>query len=139
MSTSPNDFNARVIEEFHANGGHVGGSFENTPLLLLHHTGAKTGKARINPLGYLTDGDRYVIVASNGGSPTNPDWYHNLKANPRVSVEQLTETFDATAVEVDDEAERSRLYDLQVTRFPSFGDYKKATTRRIPVIELVRE
>ena len=86
----------------------------------------------------LIDGDRAYVVASKGGAPDNPDWYYNLKANPQVSVEYLTETFDATAVEVRDEAERSRLYDLQITRFASFGDYVKRTTRRIPVVELVR-
>ena len=103
------------------------------------YEGAKSGLERLNPLVALIDGDRIYVIASKGGAPDNPDWYYNLKANPRVTVELDDETFDATAVEVDDEAERSRLYDLQITRFPSFGEYKKLTTRRIPVIELVRE
>ena len=84
MSTSPADFNAQIIEEFHANEGRVGGMFEGMPLLLLHHTGAKSGKSRINPLAYQSDGGRYVIFASKAGAPTNPDWYHNLKAQPNV-------------------------------------------------------
>ena len=84
MSTSPADFNAQIIEEFHANEGRVGGMFEGMPLLLLHHTGAKSGKSRINPLAYQADGGRYVIFASKAGAPTNPDWYHNLKAQPNV-------------------------------------------------------
>ena len=84
MSTSPAEFNARIIEEFRANEGVVGGMFEGVPLLLLHHTGAKSGKTRINPLAYQSDGGRYVVFASKGGAPTNPDWYHNLRANPNV-------------------------------------------------------
>lgn len=79
MSTSPQDFNARIIEEFRANEGRVGGMFEGSTLLLLHHVGAKSGKHRINPLAYNRDGDRYVVFASKAGAPTNPDWYHNLK------------------------------------------------------------
>ena len=82
MSTSPADFNTKIIEEFHSNEGRVGGMFEGMPLLLLHHTGAKSGKSRINPLAYQSDGGRYVIFASKAGAPTNPDWYHNLKAQP---------------------------------------------------------
>ena len=87
MSTSPNDFNARIIDEFRANGGEVGEPFANTPLLLLHHAGAKSGIERVNPLAYLRDGNRYVIFASKAGAPTNPDWYHNLRAHPEVRIE----------------------------------------------------
>ena len=83
MSTSPADFNAQIIEEFHANDGRVGGMFENMTLLLLHHTGAKSGTSYVNPLAYLRDGDRYVIFASKAGAPENPGWYYNLKAAPR--------------------------------------------------------
>jgi deazaflavin-dependent oxidoreductase (nitroreductase family) len=83
MSTSPADFNVKIIEEFRSHDGVVGGMFENTPLLLLHHTGAKSGTDYVNPLAYLRDGDRYVIFASKGGAPDNPGWYHNLKAHPR--------------------------------------------------------
>ena len=92
MSTSPADFNDQIIEEFRANEGRVGGMFEGSSLLLLHHTGAKSGKSRINPLGYLSDGGRYVVFASKAGAPTNPDWYHNLKARPNVTIEVGTDT-----------------------------------------------
>ena len=87
MSTSPADFNAQIIEEFRANEGRVGGMFESMPLLLLHHTGAKSGTAYVNPLAYLRDGDRYVIFASKGGAPDNPGWYYNLKAHPETTIE----------------------------------------------------
>ena len=87
MSTSPADFNTKIIDEFRATGGRVGGMFESMPLLLLHHTGAKSGKLRINPLAYQRDADRYVIFASKAGAPTNPDWYHNLVAHPDTTAE----------------------------------------------------
>jgi deazaflavin-dependent oxidoreductase (nitroreductase family) len=135
MSTSMNDFNQRVIEEFHANGGSVGEPFEGMTLLLLHHTGAKTGTSRINPLAYLADDGRYVIFASKGGAPTNPDWYHNLKANPKVQIEVGTDTFDAVASEATGE-ERDRLYDAQKDLVSSFSDYEQKTDRLIPVIVL---
>ena len=109
MSTSPADFNAKVIDEFHANEGRVGGMFESMPLLLLHHTGAKSGKSRINPLAYQSDDGRYVVFASKGGAPAHPDWYHNLKAQPHVKIEVGTDTFDVVANEAPDE-ERERLY-----------------------------
>src|SRR5579863_10548998 len=112
MSTSPADFNAQVIEEFRANHGHVGGPFENMSLLLLHHVGARSGQARVNPLAYHRDGDRYVIFASKAGAPTNPDWYHNLKAHPNTTIEVGTDTIDVAASEVTGE-ERDRLYSTQ--------------------------
>ena len=99
MSTSMNDFNINVIEEFRANGGNVGGMFAEMPILLLHHTGAKSGKVRVNPLAYLADGDRYVIFASKGGAPVNPDWYHNLRAHPEVQIEVGTESLRVIATE----------------------------------------
>jgi deazaflavin-dependent oxidoreductase (nitroreductase family) len=135
MSTSPADFNAQIIDEFHANAGRVGGMFEGTPLLLLHHTGAKSGKSRINPLVYQSDGGRYVVFASKAGAPTNPDWYHNLKAHPAVTIEVGTETIDAVASEATDE-ERERLYRTQAERTPQFAEYQKQTDRVIPVIVL---
>jgi deazaflavin-dependent oxidoreductase (nitroreductase family) len=135
MSTSPQDFNARIIEEFHANEGRVGGMFEGGTLLLLHHVGAKTGQDRINPLAYNRDGDRYVIFASKAGAPTNPDWYHNLKAHPDVSIEVGTDTIDVVAAEATGE-ERERLFSAQVERSPGFGDYQAKTDRVIPVIVL---
>ena len=135
MSTSPAEFNARIIDEFHANEGVVGGMFEGVPLLLLHHTGAKSGKTRINPLAYQSDGDRYVVFASKGGAPTNPDWYHNLRANPNVTIEVGTETMAAVASEAAGE-ERERLFRTQVENVPQFGEYEKQTDRMIPVIVL---
>ena len=89
------DFNKKVIEEFRANGGKVGGHFENMSLLLLHTTGAKSGLPRLNPLAQMADGDRYVIIASKGGAPSHPDWYHNIVANSSVKVEVGTEAFEA--------------------------------------------
>jgi deazaflavin-dependent oxidoreductase (nitroreductase family) len=135
MSTSMNDFNERVIAEFHANDGRVGEPFEGMTLLLLHHKGAKTGASRINPLAYLPDDGRYVIFASKGGAPANPDWYHNLKANPNVQIEVGTETFEALASEATGE-ERDRMYDAQKARVSSFADYEQKTDRLIPVIVL---
>lgn len=135
MSTSPTDFNAQIIEEFHANDGRVGGRFDGMPLLLLHHTGAKSGKSRINPLAYQADGDRYVIFASKAGAPTNPGWYHNLKAQPNVKIEVGTDTIDVVASEASGE-ERERLYRTQVERVPQFADYETKAERVIPVIVL---
>ena len=135
MSTSPADFNAQIIEEFHANQGRVGGMFEGLPLLLLHHTGAKSGKSRINPLAYQADDGRYVVFASKGGAPTNPDWYHNLKAHPNVTVEVGTDTIDVVASEATGE-ERDRLYRTQAERTPQFAEYQQKTDRVIPVMVL---
>ena len=89
--SSPADFNAQVIEEFRAKGGRVGGMFEGLPILLLHHTGAKSGTERVNPLAYLADDGRYVVIASKGGAPKTPAWYHNLRAHPRVKILGLLE------------------------------------------------
>lgn len=138
MSTDFNAWNKQVIEEFRANGGRVGGMFEGSPMVIVHTVGAKSGLERLNPLVPLLEDDRIFVIASKAGAPDNPDWYYNLRANPAVTVEQLDETFAATAVEVTDPAERDRLYALQASRFPSFADYEKQTSRRIPVIELVR-
>src|SRR5437899_1657505 len=91
------DWNTPTIQEFRANGGRVGGGFEGAPLLLLHTLGAKSRKLRVNPMMYQADGDRFAVFASKGGAPTNPDWYYNLLADPHVSVEVGTETFDAIA------------------------------------------
>ena len=135
MATSPQDLNARIIERFRANGGQVGAPFEKMSLLLLHHTGAKSGIERVNPLAYLRDGDRYVIFASKAGAPTNPDWYHNLRAHPDVTIEVGTDTLRAVAVEATGD-ERDRLFATQAERSPSFADYQRKTERRIPVIVL---
>ena len=135
MSTSPADFNAQIIEEFRANQGRVGGMFEGSTLLLLHHSGAKSGKSRTNPLGYLNDQGRYVVFASKAGAPTNPDWYHNLKAHPNVTIEVGTDTIEVIANEATGEA-RDRLYRTQAERVPQFAAYEKQTDRVIPVIVL---
>ncbi|HEY4825164.1 MAG TPA: nitroreductase family deazaflavin-dependent oxidoreductase [Solirubrobacteraceae bacterium] len=136
MSTSsPNDFNARIIERFRANGGQVGEPFERTPLLLLHHLGARTGTERINPVAYLADGNRYVIFASKAGAPTNPGWYHNLRAHPDVTIEVGTDTLEATAHEATGE-ERERLFGAMAERSPNFAEYQRKTDRLIPVIVL---
>src|SRR5271167_3576248 len=135
MSSSPADFNAQIIEEFHANEGHVGGMFEGAPLLLLHHTGAKSGKNRINPLAYQSDNGRYVVFASKGGAPTNPGWYHNLKAQPEVTIEVGTATINVVASEATGD-ERERLFRTQAERVPQFAEYEKQAQRVIPVIIL---
>jgi deazaflavin-dependent oxidoreductase (nitroreductase family) len=135
VSTSHADFNAKVIDEFRANDGVVAGMFEGMPLLLLHHTGAKSGTARVNPLAYQADGDRYVIFASKAGAPTNPDWYHNLLAHPDTAIEVGTDTIDVLATEATGE-ERERLYATQKERVPQFAEYEQNTDRVIPVIIL---
>ena len=135
MSTSPDDFNARIIDEFRANEGRVGGPFEGGTLLLLHHVGAKTGAARVNPLMYNRDGDRYVIFASKAGAPTNPAWYHNLLANPKTTIEVGTDTIDVVASEATGE-ERDRLYGIQAKERPQFAEYQANTDRVIPVVVL---
>ncbi|HZE06421.1 MAG TPA: nitroreductase family deazaflavin-dependent oxidoreductase [Solirubrobacteraceae bacterium] len=135
MSTSPTDFNAQIIEEFRANAGRVGGPFENATLLLLHHTGAKSGTSRVTPVVYLRDGDRYVIFASKAGADTNPAWYHNLRAHPEVTIEVGTDTIRAVAEEATGE-ERDRLYRTQAERSPQFAEYERKTDRVIPVVVL---
>jgi deazaflavin-dependent oxidoreductase (nitroreductase family) len=132
------DWNQKNIDEFRANAGRVGGYFEGASMLLLHTVGAKTGLERVNPLVYLPDGDRYVIMATKGGAPTNPDWYYNLLANPDVEIEVGTETIPVHATEIQDDAEREALYARQVERRPGFGEYPKKTDRRIPIIALER-
>jgi deazaflavin-dependent oxidoreductase (nitroreductase family) len=135
MSTSPTDFNAKIIDEFRANEGRVGGRFEGSPLLLLHHTGAKSGKSRVNPLAYQSDGGRYVVFASKAGAPRSPDWYHNLKAHPDVTIETGTDTIDVVASEATGE-ERDRLFSTQAERIPQFAEYEKKSGRVIPVMIL---
>ena len=132
-----NDWNKKIIEEFRTNGGKVGGNFEGRTLLLLHTKGAKSGEERINPVAYTTDGDKLVVIASKGGAPSHPDWYHNIVAHPHLTVEVGTETFEVDAA-VTEEPERSRLYDKMVEVMPGFADYKAKTTRQIPVIVLTR-
>ncbi|MFZ2049715.1 MAG: nitroreductase family deazaflavin-dependent oxidoreductase [Solirubrobacteraceae bacterium] len=134
MST-PVDFNAQVIDEFRANGGSVGGMLAGMPVLLLHHTGAQSGKAYVNPLAYLEDDGRYVIFASAAGAPKHPGWYHNLKANPDVRIEVGTETLDVHAQEATG-PERDRLYAIQSQQIPQFAEYELKTDRVFPVVVL---
>jgi deazaflavin-dependent oxidoreductase (nitroreductase family) len=135
MSTTPADFNTQVIEEFRANGGKAGGMFEGMPLVLVHNVGAKSGKEYVTPLVYLVDGDDIVIFASKGGAPENPGWFHNLKAEPNVSIEVGDQTLDAVATEVTGD-ERDRLYSAQEAAQPQFAEYATKTDRKIPVIVL---
>lgn len=130
--SSVSNYNQTVIETFRANGGHIPG---RDSLLLLTTTGAKSGQPRVSPLAYTEDGDRYVILASKAGMPTNPDWYHNLRAHPDVTVEVGDRTIDAVAKPVTG-AERDRIYARWAERYPQFREYQEKTTRVIPVIEL---
>ena len=132
-----NEWNKAIIKEFRDNAGKVGGPFEGAPLLILHTTGAKSGKERVNPLMYLPDGDRSFVFASKGGAPTHPDWYYNVVANPTVTVEIGTETFDATARVLEGD-ERDRVWTEQKQLYPQFAEYEAGTTRTIPVIALER-
>jgi deazaflavin-dependent oxidoreductase (nitroreductase family) len=136
-SSDLHELNQRVITEFRANQGKVGGRYANTPLLLLTTTGAKSGRTVTNPLAYTKDGDRLVIIASFGGAPKNPSWYHNLVAHPEVTVEVGSERFRAKATITTGE-ERQRLYNQQAAQLPAFAEYQKKTTRQIPVIVLTR-
>lgn len=132
-----NNFNQSIIEEFRANGGKVGGPFKGAPLLLLTTTGAKSGQQRLSPLAYTTDGERYVIIASKGGAPTNPDWYYNLLAHPVATIEVGGKKFQVRATVVE-EPERSRLYAKVAAKMPNFAEYQRKTTRQIPVVVLER-
>jgi deazaflavin-dependent oxidoreductase (nitroreductase family) len=131
------DFNKQTIEEFRANDGKVGGHFANTTLLLLHTTGARSGKEHVNPLVTFKDNGRLVVVASKGGAPSHPDWYYNLLANPVVEVEYGTQKFKARA-SVTEEPERTELYARMEDELDSFKEYKKKAGRVIPVITLSR-
>jgi deazaflavin-dependent oxidoreductase (nitroreductase family) len=136
-TTDTRSFNERIIDEFRANGGVVGGPFEGASMVLLTTTGAKSGQPRVSPLVYFTDGDRMIIVASKGGAPTNPDWYHNLVANPGVTIEAGTEKFPARATVVA-EPERTQLFERIAASNPGFAKYQQKTTRAIPIIALKR-
>ncbi len=137
--TTAHDWNSQIINEFRANEGRVGGPFKGAPMLLLHHTGAKSGKVRVNPLMYLADGDRLLIFASKGGAPTHPDWFHNLRANPAATVEVGSDTFGVEAEELTGD-ERERLFAKQAGLYPQFGEYQARTGgRTIPVVALNRK
>jgi deazaflavin-dependent oxidoreductase (nitroreductase family) len=128
-----NDFNGRIIEEFRANSGKVGGSMD---ILLLHHTGARSGAQRVSPLAYQSVGDGFAVFASKAGAQTNPDWFHNLVAHPDVVVEVGTETVKVVA-RVAEPTERDVIFARQAERVPQFGKYEEtAAPRQIPVVVL---
>lgn len=129
--------NQAVIKEFQANQGKVGGAMEGMPIVLITMTGAKTGRTLTRPLCYSRDGDRIVVIASYGGAPKNPPWYHNLVKNPLVTVEVGTEKYQARAVHVSG-TERKRLFEAQAAIMPFFNDYQAKTKREIPVFTLNR-
>ena len=128
-----NSWNQKIIEEFRIRGGIVG----NRQLLLLHTIGAKTQQPHVNPLAYIKDDDRFVIVAAKGGMATNPAWYHNLVAHPQVTVEVGTKKFQALAT-IAPEPERTRLYDQMAAVTKGYAEYQRKTARVIPVIILTR-
>jgi deazaflavin-dependent oxidoreductase (nitroreductase family) len=131
----PSDWNNQIIAEFRANGGKVGGAFEGTPLLLLHTTGAKSGREHVTPVTYRRVNGGYAVFASKAGAPTNPDWFHNLVANPRVQAEIGTDTVPLIA-RVADPEEREPIWAAQKTDNPGFAGYESKTTRQIPVVIL---
>ena len=134
---NPNNRNQTIIDEFRANSGKVGGPFAGKTLLILHTVGAKSGLERVNPVAYVVDSERLVIIASKGGAPDNPDWYYNILAHPLVTVEVGTEQFQARA-SFAPEPERTRLYSKMVEMLPVFAEYQQRTSRVIPVITLTR-
>jgi len=129
------DWNNKIIEEFRANEGKVGGPFEGAPLLLLHTVGARTGQERVNPMMYMRVDGGYAVFATKGGAPSNPDWYHNLLAHPKVTAEIGTSTVELIA-RVAEGDERERIWAAQKAAYPGFADYERKTTRQIPVIIL---
>jgi deazaflavin-dependent oxidoreductase (nitroreductase family) len=134
-----NDWNAQVIAEFRANGGKVGGMFEGAPMVLVHHTGARSGIERVAPLMYRPEGDRVVIFASKGGAPTHPDWYYNLLANPDTTIELGEDPAVPVRATVLEGEERERIWSAHKAEVPQFAEYEEsAGDRVIPVIALDR-
>jgi deazaflavin-dependent oxidoreductase (nitroreductase family) len=143
MTTDPpgeaGNFNTKIIEEFRANEGRVGGDLAGTPMILIHHIGAKSGTERVTPLACSPQPDgRLVIVASNGGSPAHPNWYYNLKANPTITAEVGTETLTVLAEELSGPA-RANLWPTLVAQAPDIGKHQAKTARQIPVFLLTRQ
>ena len=139
MADDTNDFNTKVIEEFRDNGGHVGGPFEGAPMVLLHHTGARSGRERVTPLMYRPDGDRVIIFASKGGAPDDPAWFRNLVANPETTIEIGDEAGVAVRATVLEGDERDRIWSEQKADVPQFAEYEaSAGDRVIPVVALER-
>ena len=135
MAETPEEYNGKVIGEFRANGGRVGGMWAETPLLLLHHTGAKSGVSRVNPIAYLPDNGRYFLWAANGGAPKHPAWYHNLKEHPGTLIEVNSETIDVVAEEATG-GERDGLFATAAERYPQLADIARKTQRIIPLVVL---
>ena len=134
--SSSGDFNTKIVEEYRANGGKLGGMFAGSDLLLLHHTGARSGTPRVSPLAFQRIGRSYAVFASRAGSAHNPDWLHNVLANPDTTIEIGTETILVRA-RLAEPAERDVIWDRQKKRVPQFADYeRKAAPRKIPVIVL---
>lgn len=131
------DWNNGVIKEFRENEGRVGGVFDGMPMILVHHTGAKTGTKRVTPLVYLGEDERIYIFASMGGAPQHPAWFHNLVANPQAKAEIGTEVVEVEAVVIEG-TERDEIYARQAALLPNFAEYQEKTTRVIPVVELKR-
>ncbi|WP_370328878.1 nitroreductase family deazaflavin-dependent oxidoreductase [Mycolicibacterium hippocampi] len=131
------DFNRAIVEEFRANGGKVGGPFEGATLLLLHTTGAKTGKTRLSPLAYLTVDEKMLIIGSYAGAPKDPAWVHNLRANPRAYIEVGTDAYDVAVRELPAD-ERDATYPKITELAPVFAEYQAKTARAIPLFELTR-
>ena len=131
------DFNSQIVDEFRANAGVVGGPFDGATLLLLHTTGAKSGQERVVPLVYRSDGNNLVVFGSKGGAPSHPDWYRNLVANPKATVEVGTDRFDVVAHTAEGD-ERTRIWELQKQEVPQFAQYEQNTDREIPVVVLER-
>jgi deazaflavin-dependent oxidoreductase (nitroreductase family) len=133
------DFNTKIIDEFRANEGRIGGPLADTPMILIHHIGAKSGTVRVTPLACNPQPDgRVAIVASNGGSPVHPGWYYNLKANPAITVEVGTQAVMVVAEELDDAA-RAELWPRLVAESPAVAEHQAKTTRQIPVFMLTRQ
>jgi deazaflavin-dependent oxidoreductase (nitroreductase family) len=141
VESGPGDpgYNARIVEEFQANQGHVGGRWADTTLILLHHIGAKSGIERVTPIAYSDQGEgRYAVWAANGGSPAHPDWYYNLKASPTIKVEVGPETFTVVAQELDGIA-HAQLWPKLVAQYPSLGEIQAGATRQFPLFLLTRQ
>jgi deazaflavin-dependent oxidoreductase (nitroreductase family) len=135
MAETPAEYNAKIIAEFRGNEGRVGGPWEDIPLLLLYHTGARSGTEHVNPVAYLHDDSRYFIWAANGGAPQHPAWYHNLKAHPVTRIEVGNETVNVVAEEMTG-PQRDQLFARATDRYPQLADIAQKTDRVIPIVVL---
>jgi deazaflavin-dependent oxidoreductase (nitroreductase family) len=137
--SAPEDYNSQIIKEFRANQGHVGGMWADTPIILIHHTGRRSGIERVTPVACSPLGaGRYAVVASNGGSPTHPDWVHNLRARPRTTVEFGGETIAVVAEELEGDA-RAELWPKMVEWAPTIAEFEAKVTRQIPLVVFTRQ